>query len=68
MNMHPYRAIVQSANKQKGGKVDVDKNVWHVESVYIQLFSIKGCMMNIDSVFTEEAQMRENRKKMKENV
>ena len=48
--------------------MEFDKNTWQPEAVYCQFFSITGCMFNLTALYTEEAMMREKRKKMKENV
>ena len=44
----------------------MDKDAWQPDALYIQFFSIKGCIFNLISMFVDEVQMRENRKKMKD--
>ena len=68
MILRPVKAFDVKLLSQKQQKLDQDKNLWQPEAVFCQFFSITGCMFNLTAVFTEEAMMREKRKKMRENV
>ena len=68
MILRPVKAFDVKLLSQKQQKLDQDKNLWQPEDVFVQFFSLTGCMFNLTVVFTEEALMREKRKKMRENV
>ena len=52
----------------KPQKLENEKNKWHCEAIFVNIFSIKGCMFNFTALFSEEAEMREKRLKMKADL
>ena len=66
--MRPIKCFDKSLISKNQCLADIDKNAWQPDALYILFFSVTGCRFSLTAQFTEEVQMRESRKQIKDNT